>query len=162
MNNLKKLISTILLVILLTAVFGINVFADSGIGIEPGQAMPDFTVSLTDGTTAALSEILKEKELVVLNIFASWCGPCEKEFPEMEKVYQSKLAIFLNLAGLPRAVYYILVAAGLLISIPEGLKLAKAFGKGKAFGVLMAFPFFNQIFRFVLGVSKAAYQPPES
>ena len=61
--------------------------AGTGIGVEPGQSMPDFTVSLTDGTTATLSETLKEKDLVVLNVFTSWCGPCEKEFPELEKVY---------------------------------------------------------------------------
>ena len=43
---------------------------------------------LTDGSEAKLSELLKDKEVVVLNIFASWCGPCEKEFPDMEKTYQ--------------------------------------------------------------------------
>ena len=65
-----------------------SIFAKTDIGLEPGQQMPDFSVPLTDGSTAALSEILKEKDLVVLNIFASWCGPCEIEFPEMERVYQ--------------------------------------------------------------------------
>ena len=53
-----------------------------------GQAMPDFTAELTDGTTVTLSELLKTKEVVVLNIFATWCGPCQGEFPEMETVYQ--------------------------------------------------------------------------
>ena len=85
---MKKLVS-ILLVVLLIAALGCSAYADSGIGVEPGQAMPDFTVSLTDGTSATLSELLKEKDLVVLNIFASWCGPCEREFPEMEAVYQA-------------------------------------------------------------------------
>lgn len=86
---MKKLTSIILLVALLIAALSSTAYADTGIGIEPGQNMPDFTVSLTDGTTATLSEILKEKDLVVLNIFASWCGPCEKEFPDMETVYQA-------------------------------------------------------------------------
>ena len=53
-----------------------------------GQAMPDFTAQLTDGTTVTLSELLKTKEVVVLNLFATWCGPCQGEFPEMETVYQ--------------------------------------------------------------------------
>ena len=53
-----------------------------------GQEAPDFTLPLTDGSEAKLSELLKDKEVVVLNIFASWCGPCEKEFPDMEKTYQ--------------------------------------------------------------------------
>ena len=85
---MKKLISVLLAVLLLAALCGIA-SADTGIGVEPGQQMPDFTVSLTDGSTATLSELLKEKDLVVLNIFASFCKPCEREFPEMEEVYQA-------------------------------------------------------------------------
>ncbi len=49
---------------------------------------PDFTLPLTDGSESKLSELLRDNEVVVLNIFASWCGPCEKEFPEMEAVYE--------------------------------------------------------------------------
>ena len=52
------------------------------------QDAPDFTLPLTDGSEAKLSELLKDHEVVVLNIFASWCGPCKFEFPEIEKVYQ--------------------------------------------------------------------------
>ena len=81
---MKRLIS-MLLAVMLTAILSSPVYADTVAGLESGQAMPDFTVSLTDGSTATLSEVLEEKDLVVLNIFASWCGPCEIEFPEMEK-----------------------------------------------------------------------------
>jgi thiol-disulfide isomerase/thioredoxin len=52
------------------------------------QKAPDFALPLTDGSEAKLSELLQDHEVVVLNIFASWCGPCEKEFPEMEAVYE--------------------------------------------------------------------------
>ena len=57
---MKKLISILLAVLLIAAMSG-TAFAETGIGVEPGQAMPDFTVSLTDGTTATLSELLKER-----------------------------------------------------------------------------------------------------
>ena len=99
---MKKLISILLAVLLIAAMSG-TAFAETGIGVEPGQAMPDFTVSLTDGTAATLSELLKEKDLVVLNIFASWCGPCEREFPEMETVYQanSERMVILSVSGDP-------------------------------------------------------------
>ena len=99
---MKKLMS-VLLAVLLLAALGVSAYAESGIGVEPGQAMPDFTVSLTDGTTATLSELLKEKDLVVLNVFASWCGPCEREFPEMETVYQanSDRMVILSVSGDP-------------------------------------------------------------
>ena len=87
--TMKKLICVLLTVLMLTAL-GCTAFADSAnLGVEPGEVMPDFTVFLTDGSTATLSELLKENDLVVLNLFASWCGPCENEFPEMEKVYEA-------------------------------------------------------------------------
>ena len=52
------------------------------------QQAPDVALPLTDGSEAKLSELLKDNEVVVLNIFASWCGPCKKEFPYMESVYE--------------------------------------------------------------------------
>ena len=36
------------------------------------QKAPDFTLELTDGSEAKLSELLQENEVVVLNIFASY------------------------------------------------------------------------------------------
>ena len=62
---------------------------DPDIGVKTGDTMPDFTVTLTDGTDVSLHELLEENDLVVLNVFASWCHPCENEFPEMESVYQA-------------------------------------------------------------------------
>ena len=53
-----------------------------------GEALPDFTFDTTDGGAVSVSELLQTKDVVVLNIFASWCPPCRAEFPEMERVYQ--------------------------------------------------------------------------
>ena len=318
---MKKLLSILMLVVLLTAALSITACADTGIGIEPGQTMPDFTVSLTDGTTVTLSELLEEKDLVVLNLFASWCGPCEREFPEMDAVrlenprmeivavscepsdtmeiiadykeshglsfpmglkgddlssltvtnfpttlfidrngtvglvkvgaftdretFESKVDYFLspdytgtalktekafnlmawvirgllvgslgtligrwgifrkagkkgwhslipvlnickeyslvwkagfgllaalgiplgllsNFIGLPYFIAYILYCEGIALGIPEGIRLAKAFGKGKVFGVLLAFPVFNQIGRIILGLGRAKFRAPEA
>ena len=100
---MKKLLAVVMTVLMLAAL-GCTAFAASDdIGVKPGEAFPDFTVSLTEGGTATLSELLKEKDLVVLNIFASWCGPCEVEFPEMEKSYQahSDRMVILSLSGDP-------------------------------------------------------------
>lgn len=80
---LKKIFAVLCALCLLSGIPG-AVCAES----IQGQTMPDFTVELTDGTTVTLSELLKTKEVVVLNIFATWCGPCQGEFPEMEAVYR--------------------------------------------------------------------------
>ena len=98
---MKKFVS-ILLALLLLAALGCTAFAAQD-GIQPGDAMPDFTVTLCDGTDATLSELLKENELVVLNVFATWCGPCKVEFPEMEKTYQAHRdrMVILSVSGDP-------------------------------------------------------------
>lgn len=46
---------------------------------------PDFTVRLTDGSTFTLSEA--RGKAVILNIWATWCGPCCRELPAFQELY---------------------------------------------------------------------------
>ncbi len=48
-----------------------------------GDVVHDFTVTLADGKSYTLSQVLEEKELVLLNFWATWCTPCLGEFPAM-------------------------------------------------------------------------------
>ena len=54
--------------------------------LELGEPFPDFTVETIDGGTFTLSEALKDHEGVLLNLFATWCGPCQMEFPDLDEV----------------------------------------------------------------------------
>lgn len=54
-----------------------------------GDVMCDFEVTTPAGETIKLSEVLKEKKLVVLNFWYTGCSWCIKEFPVMEKAYQT-------------------------------------------------------------------------
>ncbi len=53
-----------------------------------GDVMYDFTAKTSDNETFTLSEVLKEKDAVLLNFWATWCGPCKAEFPAMNAAYQ--------------------------------------------------------------------------
>lgn len=53
-----------------------------------GDVMYDFTVMKPDGTEITLSEVLKEKKLVVLNFWYTTCSWCLEEFPLMDEIYK--------------------------------------------------------------------------
>lgn len=53
-----------------------------------GDVMYDFTVMAADGSEIKLSDVLKKKDLVVLNFWYTTCSWCLEEFPIMEEVYQ--------------------------------------------------------------------------
>src|SRR5687767_4230495 len=48
-----------------------------------GDTAPDFTVKTTDGKEFKLSA--QKGKPVLLNFFATWCGPCLAELPHVEK-----------------------------------------------------------------------------
>lgn len=48
--------------------------------------VPDFTVYDMNGNTISLYESLDKP--VVLNFWATWCGPCQSEMPAFDKMYQ--------------------------------------------------------------------------
>jgi thiol-disulfide isomerase/thioredoxin len=50
-----------------------------------GKASPDFEIKAFDGTTFRLSDHVG-REVVILNFFATWCGPCKSEMPEFNRL----------------------------------------------------------------------------
>ena len=85
MKTMKSIISLLLACVLC---LGSIAFAEAPVVYELGGKIEDFTVTTWDGQTVTLSEVLKEKEAVLINIWATWCGPCRNEFPYMEEAYK--------------------------------------------------------------------------
>lgn len=55
-------------------------------GLKIGAKAPNFSLKTLDGKQVELSDYKGKK--VMLNFWATWCPPCKKEMPDMEKYAQ--------------------------------------------------------------------------
>lgn len=60
----------------------------SGATLGLGDVMYDFSVTDAYGNKVTLSEMLKDKDMVLLNFWYTTCSWCVTEFPFMEEAYQ--------------------------------------------------------------------------
>jgi len=51
-----------------------------------GKTAPDFELTTTRGEDFKLSEHIG-RQIIVLNFFATWCGPCREEMPELNRYF---------------------------------------------------------------------------
>jgi cytochrome c biogenesis protein CcmG/thiol:disulfide interchange protein DsbE len=59
----------------------------SSVGASIGQTAPDFALADLDGNPVRLSDL--RGRAVVLNFWASWCGPCVEEFPLLRQAAEA-------------------------------------------------------------------------
>jgi cytochrome c-type biogenesis protein len=59
--------------------------AEAPIGLKIGQRAPDFTTQTLDGQPVTLSDY--RGQVVLLNFWATWCGPCRQEMPDFQTIY---------------------------------------------------------------------------
>src|SRR5262245_52502139 len=55
--------------------------------IKLGEPAPNFQLQDMQGNLVALSDF--RGKVVMLNFWATWCGPCRVEMPAMEGLYQT-------------------------------------------------------------------------
>lgn len=88
MKHMKTALSLMLAMLLLVSA----AYAQEGstpLSYSKGDKIKDFSFTTYDGNTYSLYDILQEKDAVLLNIWATWCGPCRSEFPYMQEAYEA-------------------------------------------------------------------------
>jgi peroxiredoxin len=59
---------------------------DAKVGTQKGEVAPDFSLPALEGGEQSLRDY--RGRVVLLNFWATWCGPCRAEMPDMQAVYE--------------------------------------------------------------------------
>ena len=54
--------------------------------VAPAGVAPDFTLRSVDGPNLRLQE--QRGRVVLVNFWATWCGPCRQEMPHLNRLYE--------------------------------------------------------------------------
>lgn len=76
------------------AIFAATGLASSGLA---GQPAPDFALKSSTGENLRLSEY--RGDVVMINFWATWCGPCRQEMPLLDELYSRYQRVGFSLLG---------------------------------------------------------------
>jgi thiol-disulfide isomerase/thioredoxin len=86
---------------------------------EPFDVLKDFTATDLDGNTVT-QEIFSDYDLTMVNMWATFCGPCIDEMPELGELKKAYADQGVNVVGI-----VVDVTDGAGTVMPDGLALAK-------------------------------------
>ena len=65
-----------------------------------GQPMPTFTMNTPEGQPLNIMDEVKKNKVTILDFWASWCGPCRQEMPNMKELYANYKDKGLGIVGI--------------------------------------------------------------
>jgi peroxiredoxin len=87
-NKKKRLITRTIILVVLLGVVGFtlyqNLHKDKKVAI--GDKAPNFKLETLDGETFRLKDL--EGKAVLINFWGTWCEPCKREMPLIQKAYE--------------------------------------------------------------------------
>ncbi len=66
-------------------------------GTEAGAMMPEYAATNLDGSKFELAS--HRQKVVLLNVWATWCGPCRFEIPELQRMHNQYAARGFEVVG---------------------------------------------------------------
>ena len=68
--------------------------------LNSGKTVSAFETTDLDGVQVSVAELFAKNKLTLVNIWATWCGPCKNELPELAKLAKDLEAKGCQLIGI--------------------------------------------------------------